>query len=1137
MLNCHQHSEFSKDALSKVDAIADAHLEIGTKSFCITDHGTMSSFPTAFKVAKEKGMKFVPGIEIYLVPPEKYDSKFLGIELKKNLDIAKLKKIDPEIKAQAKARVEEIQNTDGRRNFHMTLLAKSQEGLHNLFKIYTEGELYYTHRVFTESLIKHKKDVIVLSGCLGSELCYYVKTRKIDEAEALVQRYKKEFGENYYIEIMHHGVIDDKEQSKGYMGEKEIYDTLIHLARKYGVKIIATNDGHYTCAEEAGLHSLYTKMIYNKKKAKEDEDASETKGDHGTGYFVASEEELSKRLIDNGYKEEDVKEMMESVREIEASVEDGIDIQSPPSLIRMDQELMDKLMKSWERMRKGTEYELESLDRIKHEMNIIAEKNFSEYFINMDIIVQRAYDIGLLTGPGRGSAAGCEIAYLLGIHNTDPLKYGLIFERFLNPSRSTMPDIDLDIMSKKAGDHRLGSEILTDSLKDVFEFSGRINNVVRASTLTLFKQLSSYYRMNTQMVNKFTTSSLGKEMLAKKDTPSYKEFRDTVGNVIGFYDPNWDEVYRRLSMCYKLDKIAGGTSVHASGVIMTKKYIPLPVDSNGVIDFNGKSLESYNYLKYDLLSVENIDAIEYIYGLDIDWEDVYDEKVYDTICRGELDFVFQLSGPVPRRMILDGGARSIEDLADISAINRPGPLNMGLNKKWVDIRNGVYEPTPIERTIAGILKKAFGEKHSGLLIYQEDVMRLFVEAANFTLAESESVRRAMGKKDMELMHSFKQKFVENWVSNGYEEDPEEVWGIIEEFSKYAFNKSHAVSYSLISYKNAEMWTYHKEKYLEWIMNNLPKQRRHALAVAKDLNYRVEFPSYKSARKTDDFILEDGVIYPPVPVSMNFETASDFLFSGMSKVDKSAMILAGSLDDLSLDRQGLINLIKAVPDKNIVNYAFPSTNHLDSILDNGALLGLWTFEVLNDRILVKVKKPRSIAEVEIFFNNRIPNKTIETMVKHDITKYGFPKGKLLDNTPVLDTNKIFTEFFILKDRIADMEKGKFDESRIARAKDDLKKEFRKCLNNPIMDKINRLLKDSTFKGFVLSADYKKDYGYMVLKIVFDNEERIFYVRNKRLINELQSLSKNQVAKFKLETEAYISKLGIPIMHYKITGVEM
>ena len=325
---------------------------------------------------------------------------------------------------------------------------------------------------------------------------------------------------------------------------------------------------------------------------------------------------------------------------------------------------------------------------------------------------------------------------------------------------------NLDVSNDE--DYSASRNLLVAELKKrgIFDFSGYIENEVTASTLVLFKALCKYYQIPFFEANKISTDEVYKEKLSEKEYTGW--LKNAVDDYGLEWEDKWDQIEKRIQSCYDLSKIPTGTSIAASGVIMAEGETDLPAKFNkdiggNIISYNGTDLESWGYIKYDLLSINTLNQIQYFKGVGFDWNDTKDPKVYDSICSGDLDFVFQLSGFVPREMCLKGKPRSIEDLAAISAINRPGPLNLNLNKTWIDVKNGTHEFTdPHDIAIEKILKKIYGSEHTGLLVYQEEVMSLCRDGSGFTLAESDEIRRAMGKKKQELMDSFKPQFVNDW---------------------------------------------------------------------------------------------------------------------------------------------------------------------------------------------------------------------------------------------------------------------------------------------------------------------------------------------------------------------------------------
>lgn len=1140
MLNIHTHTEYSeKDAISKVEQVAKRHLELGVNSFCITDHGTFSSFPTAFKVAKELGMKFIPGIEAYLKPDDSYDLKEKVLKVAELTKELRKKSTPKERKEDLTREINEINSKEFKKNFHITLLAYNQKGLNNLFKIYSEGHLYYKNRIEKESLVKHKEGVIVLSGCYGGELSFYIKSGDIERAEALAREYKEIFGHNYFIEIMYHGIDTEKDLLKGHSDEITTYKKMIEIALKYDIPMVATNDSHYIMAEDETMYGVYKSMCYFKS---EDAKTGEL-GLHGTGYHLVTEEELKERFISVGYS--GVDSMFENVRIIEEKVEDGIDIQKSTFLRDVMDELEEKVLYNWEKKRKGTEYEKESWDRLHYELEVIRDKNFSNYFLKTYLIIERAYELGILTGPGRGSGAGSEVVYLLGITKTDPLKYHLLFERFLNPARKGMPDIDSDIESeyiKEDGTKILGSEAIVKSLDDVFKFNGRINNVVKGSSIMLFKKLASWCDVRFQDANKFTTSDIGLDILECKDKPTKEVFFKALNSLDIINDQNkneWEECYKYLDVVFKLKDIVFGRSIHASGVIMAEDEVILPVNDAGVIDFNGDSIEKYDYIKFDMLSLDTLNPIKHFYGIDVDWNDVDDPKVWDTFERGELDFVFQFAGFVPTEMCKKGHPRSIEKLGEINAINRPGPLNMNLNKVWIDIQNDQYEFDGNQKIIAELLRNRFGDDHTGLLVYQEDVMFVCVDGAGFTLSEADDIRKAMGKKKDNLIAPYKQPFIDGWRAKGTAGNPEEIWEDIREFAKYAFNKSHAIAYSIIGYQTAKLWTYHKEEFLQWMINyGTTKRKKQAIEFCQKSNMNLNFPSL-NVDSTDTYQVDENSLTLPHSSSGElFKYYSDFLFSDLPRTEKLQAILKGMLDKMTIDRKGLYELISTVPEKSLFVPNFPQENGLSKILSLGKVANLW--EIKDEEanyIEVTVKKPRSQKDIKIYKSQYgLPKENLEFNIKNDIKNFNLIKPGQLSQFPEFDSDRFFMKYYSLKDKlmngknIQDLEKKEFY---------DIKKSLSNCMKLVFCDdRIQRkvsLIASEEKTAYFISGKFFKEYGYMKATIRFDDGDHIFYIRDNNMIEEIVALNKNTIIYLSLVLECYINKELLPVVTYKIKEI--
>ena len=1131
MINLHTHTEHSyKDAISKIRDIALKEKELGYNTFCITDHGTMGGFPEAFSVAKELKMKFIPGFEAYLTPPADIDKRNNVLSLAEVNKILRRKTVSIEERKVAQDKFNILNKVDSKKNFHLTLLSYNPQGLDNLFKIYSEGELYSKYRISKESLFNHKEGIIVLSGCFGGELAFYIMSKQNDKAKKLILEYKEAFGKNYYIEIMYHGLEQyPKDKEKGYLGEIEVSLKMIELAVELGVPLVATNDAHYLNAEDGKMHDIYKSMCYNKTEEQKNGESIFS----GTGYYIVSEDQLKSRFQKVGYT--NIESMFNNVNVIADTVEENIDIKRAKPLKDSKEELYKLVVAGWEKLRKGTAKEKESLKRFTYELEIINSKNFSHYFINIRNIVKRAYDLGILTGPGRGSGAGSEVVFLLEITKTDPLKYGLIFERFLNPGRKGMPDIDEDFeaeSSKYKG--RQASDVVVQSLEDIYPFHGQIGNVITGSSLVLFKKLASYYGVIYSEANKFTTSDIGKEILSLKETPGKKEFINILSQLGVTLTEAWEKVIEDIAICYRLDGLVFGTGIHASGVIMSEENVILPINnSNKVINFNGSTLEGYGFIKNDLLSVDALSPIKDIYGLNVNWDDTEDEKVWATLRAGESDFVFQLASAGMKDMLINGHVKSIEQLAEINAIYRPGPLGMGMNKTWIDVQNGNINLDENDTVIYGLLKEHFGNEHSGLLIFQEDVMAICVDGAGFTLTESDDIRRAMGHKIKKLMDSFEGKFISGWETGKFSGNAKEIWEKLKTFAEYAFNKSHAVSYVQISYQTAKLWTYNREEYLQWIINHGTKDRRNkAMQECKQLGYNINFPTYNNTVKNEGYTVTEDKVIVPTSINADFDCLSDFIFSSMSTIEKLKLILSGAMDKAAPDRQGFCDLIKAIPNKMNDIPNFPSVDSLSELARNGELIGLWTYENKENIIKFNVKRPKSQVKVEIYKNKTyFPDWKLEFNIKQDMKFFSLLKPNQLSIFPKMDTNKLFKKLYNVREKlmagrtIAEiLENGKKEFY-------DIKKLLSLELKKSLMDDMYKnKIKNFEEEEYIVMFDSNTSYpgsDYSKAVFTFDDGNHLFYVRDTDVIEKLQSVNKKSICRLSVKLNTYMNKNLEPI----------
>ena len=447
MLHLHTHSVYSyKDAIAKVDDIATTLQKQGEDAFCITDHGSLTNFIKSFQVAKDHNMQFIPGYEGYLQPQDEIFQKTLIEKTQELKRIIGLKKSTPEEIQEAQDKLNKINKIRAQKYHHITLIAMNQDGLNNLFKIYNEENLYYKYLLSRNSLFNHSDGLIVLSGCFNGEAIYHIRNKDFDKAREILNLYKNKFRDRFFIELQFHNLeMRDWEVNRGLLNEVETYNKLIKLGRELDIPFVITNDSHYIYEEEYMAHNLYKAVCYDQD---EEVGADYTNG----GYYLTTEDDIRKRIGDL-YPKWAIDQAFDNIKKIRSMCEECY---FPTGALLTDhsQELYDRCVEGWKKLRVGTEYEQESRERFEYELSVINKKNFSEYFIKVKTITDTAKKLNILVGPGRGSGCGSEVCYLLGITYVDPLKYGLFFERFLNEYRNNYPDIDLDFATVSCNAYR-----------------------------------------------------------------------------------------------------------------------------------------------------------------------------------------------------------------------------------------------------------------------------------------------------------------------------------------------------------------------------------------------------------------------------------------------------------------------------------------------------------------------------------------------------------------------------------------------------------------------------------------------------------------------------------------------------------
>lgn len=1106
MLNFNTHSHYSyKMATTDIKDIVAFAKKNNNKSFCISDLGYVTSFVKAMNLAQKEGLKFIPGYSALIKADEEVNADIVNNKIKKLENELTLKRTTEESKANILNALEHLKKTKTATYHNLIILAKNQIGLINLFRAYSletlENDIYLSSN---DIVLERKEGLIFLTGGNNSEVLFYIQNGELDKAEYIMQQYKELVGDDYYCQIEYCPRL-----------AKE-YNTMINIAKKYNIPIVASNEVFYAYPEDEDYFHIYRNIMSMPEEHIE------------SNHHLITEDEL-KSLMLTIYDEDIVKEAFYNIKVIEEKC-DYIKPALAEDLVDCSKELYELCKEGWEKKRKGTKYEKESWERFHYELEVINSKNFSEYFIKVRNIVQLAKKLGILIGPGRGSGCGSEINYLIDITKVDPIKYGLYFERFLNPGRSGFPDIDLDMASSPIGyDSSLDEEneqgasasrnLLVSKLIELgfFQFAGYISNEVTASALVLFKNLCKWHEIPFEEANKITTDDEFAEKLKEKE---YTGWLYEACERFGFeWEDVWDQIEKRMNFCYKLAGIPYNRSIAASGVIMSGNKADLPVrqtEEGYAIGYNGEDLESWKYIKFDLLSVNTLNLIQIFEGLNVDWDDTNDPKVWETIQNGDTDFVFQFSSPGMKHILKSVKPNNINTLAEINALYRPGPIEMGFVEKYISIKTGNFTDetrlTPEEEIMQSILKQEFGEEHTGLIVFQEDVMKLCQLGAGFSLSEADDIRKAMGKKKMELLEKYREPFIKNWKYGG---DPQKIWEGLVNFGKYAFNKSHAVAYSIIAYMTAKIWTYYPHKLLEYTLNYDTKKRFNiAIDKCKELGIKFKFPTINNMTGNFYTVNKDYILIPG-GAEKNYNSYVEFLFSDEPNIYN--LIYKGVCDNLTQDRYALAELISALPNRvkqTALYMEKPEEKFttLKQILDGLLMIGaLVKYEDTQDGILVYVKRMRG-EPTQILFHKDNSDYCIYNICKYDRKYFGRIRDGIISYMPYINTNGIEKKLENILERGKELNKD--DNEIYYSMKDALEEYIYKYFSNPYKRTFDNV--------YAIVTDYKVLEKKTKIFVSFNDKDDIFYVTNPEHQKIVQRLDKNALVKMTLFYSPYIQK---------------
>jgi DNA polymerase-3 subunit alpha len=768
----HVHSHYSLlDGLPKIDELLDFAQKLGLEALALTDHGNIYGAIEFYKKAKERGLKPIIGSELYLA---------------------------------FEKMTQERPNIDDKR-YHLVLLVKNKQGYKNLVKLITKAHLegfYYKPRIDEELLEKHSEGLICLSGCLVGKIPQLILEKKLKEAETLVLKYQEIFGkENFYLELQNHPNL--KEQ-------KIINTQLISISKKYGIPLVATNDCHYLKSEDASAQDIL--MLINTNADPKDPERLTMRADD---FSMRSPERMIKDFKDLPGAIENTQKIVESCNFKFDLGKTKLPLFPLPEGKNADEVLRELCLEGLKK--RGLKESQEVIARLNSELSVIKQSGLASYFLIVQDFVNWAKKNRIIVGPGRGSVGGSLVAYLLNITNVDPLKYNLLFERFLNPGRRTaLPDIDLDFTDRRRDEviEYVAQKYGRDKVAQIITFGTMASRAVVRDVGRVLDYRYSYCDKIAKMIPFGFTLD---ETLARVE-----EFRQTYLE---------DEKSQKLiDFAKKLEGCARHVSTHACGVVISAEpldeLVPLQHPSQNdqaiVTQYEMNSIEDLGLLKMDFLGLKNLTIIEdtlariyKVEGKSIDIENIplEDKATYKLLAKGETVGVFQLESPMMRHYLKQLKPSEIEDIIALVALYRPGP--MALIPEYIAGKHKKKKIEYLHPKLKPILEKTYG-----VCIYQEQVMKIAQELAGFTLSEADVLRKAIGKKIKKLLISQKEKFIEGCKKNQIEENiAQKIWNWIEPFARYSFNRSHSAAYALIAYQTAYLKAHYPVEFMASLLTS------------------------------------------------------------------------------------------------------------------------------------------------------------------------------------------------------------------------------------------------------------------------------------------------------------------------------
>ncbi len=771
-VHLHTHSHYSLlDGLAKIDDIINRTKELGMDSVALTDHGVLYGIIEFYKKAKKAGIKPILGVEAYVAPNDR------------------------------------TKKEPGERYYHLILLCENLTGWRNLIRLISKANVegfYYKPRIDKEILREYHEGLIGLSACLTGEVNRLLVNDKFEQAKEKAFEYEEILGKgNFFLEIGDHPKIPEA---------VKLREQVIRLAKETGLGLVATQDIHYAKPEDAEYHDILLAVQTGSKLT--DDDRLTLKVDD---FSINSPEAMEKKF-------EDVPEAISNTVAIaeRCNVELELGKVQLPNFPKPDGKSANQYMKELldERINlrfPGDKLTQEIKERLEMELGVIEKTGFADYFLIVQDFINWAKGHGIAVGPGRGSAAGSIVAYILGITDIDPIHYGLLFERFLNPDRIQMPDVDVDFAD--TGRDRVLSYVKEkygeDHVAQIITFG---TMAARAGIRDAGRAMGIPYSLCDQLAKLIPFNMKLKEAIEK--VPELKEF----------YDTN-EEAKKLLDAAGHLEGVARHASVHACGIVISKdpltEYLPIqlaPQDKNSIItQFEMHSVEDLGLLKIDFLGLKNLTIIAETVRLVKDRRDIEvniidipldDPETFKLLRAANTTGVFQLEGGGMRRYLKELQPSNLEDIIAMISLYRPGTLDAGMVPHYIARKLGREKVTYLHPKLEPILQKTYG-----IMVYQEQLMEVARALAGFTFSEADTLRKAVGKKIKSLLQEQEEKLVSGMIKNGI--DPhkaKEIWQWFEPFARYGFNRSHAASYALIGYRTAYLKARFPEEFMASLLN-------------------------------------------------------------------------------------------------------------------------------------------------------------------------------------------------------------------------------------------------------------------------------------------------------------------------------